>query len=83
MKLIHKDCDKSLAKDRSLPRNSYIITYVQDEITKYDIVQASSFVEVFDNYYDNLGKDSIKKIQWTDGTVNPKTWGVTTNKKKK
>jgi hypothetical protein len=83
LRIIHKDCDKSLAKDRSLPRNSYLVTYIQGEIKKYDVVQASSFVEVFDNYYDNFGKDSIQKIQWTDGTVNPKTYQYNPKGKKK
>ncbi len=83
MKLIHKDCDESLGKDKSLPRDSYIVTYLHNEDVKYDIVQASSFVEVFDSYYDNLGKDSIKEIKWTDGTVNPKVYGEKPKGKRK
>jgi hypothetical protein len=83
LRIIHKDCDKSLAKDRSLPRNSYIVTYIQSDTKKYDIVQASSFVEVFDNYYDTFGKDSIQKIKWTDGAVNPKTYQYNSKSKKK
>lgn len=83
MRIIHRDCDKSLAQDKSLPRNSYLVTYIQGEIQKYDVVQASSFVEVFDNYYDTFGKDSIQKIKWTDGTVNPKTYQYNPKGKKK
>ncbi len=83
MKIIHRDCDVSLSKDKTLPRNSYIVTYLQNEIKKYDIVQASSFVEVFDNYYDTFGKGSILKIKWTEGTVNPKTYQYNPKGKKK
>lgn len=83
MDVIHKNCKKELAKDKSLPRNSYLVTYKIDGEITYDVARASSFVEVFDYYYDQLGKGSIQRIEWTDGTVNPKTWGGSTSKKKK
>lgn len=70
MLIIHKNCDKSLAKDRNLPINSYLIKYLFEDKETFDIVQASSFVEVFDNYYDEYGKNSIKEIKWTDGRDN-------------
>lgn len=67
MDVIHKNCDKNLAKDKSLPKNSYIIEYrIDDELT-YDIIMGNSIVEIFDFYYDQLGKDSIVSILWTEG----------------
>lgn len=75
MVVIHKDCDKFFAKDKSLPVNSYIICYIVDASEKYDIVQANKFSEVFDNYYDEYGKGSVKSIKWTDGRVNPFNYG--------
>jgi len=81
LNVIHKDCNKDLSKDKSLPRNSYLVTYIDKDKLKYDIVQASCFVEVFDNYYDELGKDKIKSIKWTDGAANPKTYGEKPKKK--
>jgi hypothetical protein len=69
LNVIHKNCDKNLAKDKSLPKNSYIIEYKIDNETTHDIVSASSFVEVFDCYYDELGKDCIVSIQWTEGKL--------------
>jgi hypothetical protein len=83
MHIIHKDCDPSLSKDRSLPINSYIITYTVDDIKKHDIVQASGFVEVFDVYYDQYGKDTIKSIKWTEGRVNPRLYGYKIKETKK
>lgn len=81
MKIIHKDCDKELSKDKSLPRNSYLISYILDEKTVYDIIQSNSKVEIFDYYYDSYG-DVLTDISWTEGTVNPKLWGQDNTKKK-
>jgi hypothetical protein len=81
MLIIHKNCDKSLAKDKTLPRNSYLVTYVQEEELSYDIVQSSSKVEIFDYYYDRYG-NVLRDIRWTDGTVNPKCYQVKSKNKK-
>lgn len=67
MNVIHKNCDKNLAKDKSLPKNSYIIEYKIDNELTYDIVVSNSAAEIFDSYYDQLGKDSIVSILWTEG----------------
>ena len=83
LNIIHKKCDKALAKDKSLPINSYLVTYLIKDEKTYDIVQAGSFVEVFDEYYDEYGKGAIQKIEWTQGTVNPKTYGYTPRDSKK
>ncbi len=82
MKVIHKDCNKSQSKDKSLPINSYLVTYHIENKFAYDIVQASSFTEVFDNYWDQYRED-LKKIIWTDGRVNPKLYGFTKSEEKK
>lgn len=83
MVVLKKDCSKVDAKDKSLPINSYIITYTFKGKEKYDIVQASGFVEVFDSYYDEHGKGAIKSIEWTDGRVNPKVFGYQPKENKK
>jgi hypothetical protein len=81
--LIHKQCDKALANDKSLPINSYIITYLLDDEKMYDIVQASSVCEVFDKYYDDYGKGSVQEIKWTNGKVSPKMYGYKPKETKK
>lgn len=75
LNIIHKDCDKSLSKDKSLPVDSYLVTYLVKDKEKYDIVQAGGKVEIFDSYYDEYGKGSLRSIQWTDGRVNPRVYG--------
>ena len=83
MKVIHKDCAKECSRDKSLPRDSYLVTYIDKDKLKYDIVQASSVVEIFDVYYDDLGKGGIQKIQWTDGTIHSTMYGGKPKKKSK
>jgi len=83
MNILKKDCKKFEAKDKSLPSNSYIITYLVKEKETYDIVQAGGFVEVFDHYYDEYGKGSIKEIKWTEGTANPRNYGYISKETKK
>jgi hypothetical protein len=83
LNIIHKDCDKSLAQDKSLPVNSYLVIYCVKDVEKYDIVQSGARIEVFDNYYDEYGKGALKEIKWTEGTVNPKTYGYVPKESKK
>ncbi len=82
MTIIHKNCDKVLAKDKTLPRNSYLVTYKNDDKLVYDIVQSSSRVEIFDYYYDKYG-DVVKGIVWTDGTINARNYNFKKEKTKK
>ncbi len=74
LKVIHKECDPTLAQDRTLPYTAYIVEYVQDGITKFDIVTASKQVEIFDYYWDNYRSD-FKNMTQTEGRANPKLWG--------
>jgi hypothetical protein len=83
MNIIHKDCDMSLSKDKSLPLDSYLVTYNVKEELKYDIVQSSSRVEIFDHYHDNYGAENIKSIKWTDGKVSSKFYGYQPRLEKK
>lgn len=82
--MIHENCEKSLAENKSLPLNSYIVTYEYKDSICYDIVQSNSISKIFDCYYDKLGIGSaIKSIKWTDGRVNPKLYGYTKPERKK
>lgn len=73
MRIIHKDCDPSLAQDRSLPYTAYLVEYLQDGMTKFDIVWGNKRVEIFDHYWDLYRHDLISMTQ-TEGRVNPKLW---------
>ena len=82
IKVIHTDCEASLAKDRSLPNNSCLVIYIEDNKRKYDIVMSSKMVLIFDEYWDRY-KDNLISIIYTEGRVNPRMWGIETKEKKK
>jgi len=70
MKFIHQDCDPNLAEDRTLPYTAYLVEYLQDGITKFDIVTAPKQVEIFDHYWDNYRNDFVNMTQ-TEGELIP------------
>ena len=78
--IIHRDCDKSLSQDKSLPLDSYIVSYSDDGVVKYDIVQGTQ-VKIFDHYYDEYR--NLISMKWTDGKVNPKSYNQPQKKNKK
>ena len=79
IKILEANCEPSKAQNKQLPTNSYLVTYLDmnpgasQYSHHYDIVTGKR-VDIFDCYYDKLGKDSrrLLSIEWTDGTVNPK-----------
>ena len=46
VKILHQDCEKSLSKNKSLPIDSYLVAYILEEETKYDIVQSVSQADI-------------------------------------
>ena len=71
------------AKDRKLPSDAFNVTYVVDGEERLDVTRSGKQSNVFDMYYDRYGKDSVKRIDWGHGTVNPSSWGYKTPEKKK
>jgi len=82
LKFIARDCDPSLAQDRSLPYTAFLIEYLQDGMTKFDIAWGNKQSEIFDYYWDNYRHDFVTMTQ-TEGRVNPKLWQDPNQKKKK
>jgi|TARA_B100000035_G_C20936296_1_gene525359 hypothetical protein len=84
IKILHQDCDPTLADDTSLPQHAYLVEYLVEGLTKFDLVISSKKVDIFDHYWDNYKKDLNNIIQ-SKGTVSPKVWGgsPTPTKKKK
>jgi len=78
--IIHVDCDPSLANDSSLPRDSYLVTYGENDQQKYDIVQGLQS-DIFDQYWDKYR--DFRGMKWTEGKTNPKMWGNVVKTKKK
>jgi len=82
IKVIQSDCDPTLAQDKTLPNNAYLVEYLQDGMTKFDIVMAAKTVDIFDDYYDKYKKD-FKNMTQAEGRSNPKLWGIEPKTKKK
>ena len=82
MKILKTDCDPSLQDDKTLPVNAFLVEYLLDGMTKFDIVMASKKVEIFDHYWDHYRHDFINMTQ-TEGRVNPKMWNDPNKKSKK
>lgn len=80
--IFESDCIRERANDKSLPTSAHLVTYKIDGMVKYDIVMASAMRHIFDFYWDHLRSDLLR-IEWSAGTVNPKLWGGTDQKKKK
>lgn len=70
------------AKDSSFPSDAYLIWYKDNDITNIDLVRGKR-VSIFDMYYDKYGPDSIQKIDFGYGRVNPKLWGYQKPEKKR
>jgi hypothetical protein len=82
LNILHRDCDPTLAQDKTLPYTAYLVEYLQDGMTHFDIVVSSKKVEIFDYYWDLYRHDLIRMTQ-SEGRVNPKIWGNKPNEKKK
>lgn len=74
MKILHENCDPSLADDKSLPYTSYLVEYVIGKTIQYDLVMANKQVDIFDYYWDKYREDLLAFTQ-TQGKINPKLWG--------
>lgn len=66
-------------KDSTLPNDTYLIWYIHEGKQHLDMVRGSA-VKVFDLYYDRYGENSIQRIDFGYGRMNPKVW-ATNNKK--
>ena len=65
------NCERSLANNPKLPRNSYVVTYMTDGVEHHDIIIGLK-TKIFDCYYDSLGKGCLKSIEYTSGNVTAK-----------
>ena len=62
--------------DTQLPSDVHIIRYTLDGKECFDAVRAYSMSDIFDSYYDKLGKDNpIHSIRSGYGRIKPKLFG--------
>ena len=74
--LIYNNATSSQAKDKSLPRDAYLVFYENYEGNlSMDVCRSSKRTNLFDLYYDKFR--NVKKIEFGYGNVNPRLWGET------
>lgn len=62
--------------DKDLPSDTHLITYTKEGKQQVDAVRAYTMVDIFDSYYDKLGKDNpIHSIKSGYGKVRPNLYG--------
>ena len=71
------------ADDKSFPTDARLIWYKVGDTVHMDLTRCAKVVRLFDMYYDMYGKDSIQKIDFGFGSVNPKMWGYKPKEEKK
>jgi hypothetical protein len=82
MRILHQNCDPSVANDRELPYNAYLVTYEIDGALAYDLVIPDKQIEIFDYYWDRY-REGLKGWKQSEGRVNPKLWGNKPKEEKK
>lgn len=83
MIILNPNCEIAAAKDKTLPYNTYLVTYINDENKIcYDIVMSNKQMEIFDYYWDNY-RHGLKGWKQTNGRINPRLWGNKTPDEKK
>lgn len=80
MRIVHQNCDPSVANDRSLPYTSYLVEYEIDGAITYDLVIANKKTDIFDYYWD-LYREGLISFKQSEGRVNPKLWDDPSKKK--
>tara|TARA_B100000900_G_scaffold413551_1_gene437829 strand:- start:1192 stop:1443 length:252 start_codon:yes stop_codon:yes gene_type:complete len=72
MNILHENCDPELASDPSLPYSAYLIEYIDQGETKWDIAVAPKQSELFDYYWDKY--KAVTNMTQSQGRVSPKLW---------
>lgn len=73
--IILENTSVDAAKNPSFPNDAYLIWYKVDGKIRIDLCRTKNQSSLFDMYYDKFGPNSIQKIDWGYGRVNPKLWG--------
>jgi hypothetical protein len=72
--VIKPNCSEADYNDKTLPVDSFVITYDFEGSECMDLVMSQKRVYIFDAYYDALGPGSIKSINQAEGRVPTKVW---------
>ena len=76
VQILQEGVDPDTFEHAGLPSDTHLITFTQDGEQKVDAVRAYTLVDIFDEYYDMLGRDNpIHSIKSGYGTVRPNLYG--------
>ena len=76
IQVVKQDIDPTAFDDSELPTDVHLITYSLDGHTVIDAVRAYTMVDIFDAYYDKLGKlNIVSEIKSGYGKIKPKLFG--------
>ena len=80
--LIYTKATLEQAKDKTLPRDAYLVYYEDDGGNlSMDVCRSNKRVNIFDLYYDKF--KNVKNICFGYGTTNPRLWGEPKPEEKK
>jgi hypothetical protein len=76
IQIMQEGVDLSTFDDTDLPTDVHIVTFTKDGVKQFDIVRAYTKVDIFDVYYDKLGKENpIHSIKSGYGRIKPILFG--------
>ena len=76
IQLVQEGIDLNAFDDKELPSDTHIVRYLQEGKEQVDAVRAYTKADIFDEYYDLLGKDNpILEIKSGFGYVKPIMYG--------
>ncbi len=84
IQIVAEGIDLDTFDDKKLPSDTHIIRYTQEGEEIIDAVRAYTMVDIFDEYYDVLGKENpIHEIRSGFGYIKPKLYGKIKSDEKK
>ena len=76
IQLVEEGITPDSFEDKNLPSDLHIICFTKDGTKHYDAVRAYTKADIFDAYYDKLGKDNpIHSIKSGYGQIRPNLYG--------
>lgn len=80
--ILLEDTTEEESNNPNFPNDAYNVYYRQSDKDCLDVCRGGR-VKIFDYYYDKYGKNSIQKIVWGYGKMNPKVWLTNRTSKKR
>lgn len=76
IQIVERDICPDTFDHSKLPSDLHIVTFTKDGKRQFDAVRAYTKVDIFDEYYDNLGRENpIHSITSGYGSIRPNLYG--------